>query len=229
MTIKTNAFTVNSSQIPAFFKFTRSASISLHTSQITQRTNVLLTGGTIGANPYPESKLKAGAVYPVTPPAKATMLDISPIHRALQLTCAGMDYDIEQVADCDSQDMLSDHNVHYENLLNSIRSKAALGQKKCLVTIGTDGMVQVGRKLYQDLKDDIEKYGLTILLTGSMIPLSNGVVSDGFRNLERAASRLQHAKPSVYVSMENLFDMSDKFHIGKDRSNPDQKYLISFV
>ncbi len=67
-----------------------------------------------------------------------------------------------------------------------------------IITHGTYTMPQTARFIEQQLS---AKYGKTVILTGSMIPLDGFTFSDGGFNLGYAIGKLHCAAPGVYVAM----------------------------
>ena len=217
------------SVIPAFYRSMRAATIDgpANKSQLSETTvAVLTTGGTMGSNPYPAAPKNSSHLYPVCPPARAEPLTHSPISRALQLIEPDCHYDIMEVCACDSQDMLTPTSEEFTSLKTAIQNTVKLGTKSIVVTIGTDGMIPVSRRLNKELSADLKQQKATVVFTGAMMPLSNGVQSDGYRNLANAMKRVQHATPGVHISMENLFPLDDATPVTKDRSRESKQFLI---
>jgi len=77
-----------------------------------------------------------------------------------------------------------------------------------VVTHGTDRMAEHSRIVRQELLANKSKAHLkTVIFTGAMIPLSHGKESDGESNLQHAIEMAATQAPGVYVAMHGqLFD-----------------------
>ena len=72
--------------------------------------------------------------------------------------------------------------------------------KNIIITHGTDTMTKTADFLKKYLGDDI---GKTVVLTGSMIPLTGFSGSDSGFNLGFSCAQISHLKPGVYLSMHS--------------------------
>ena len=135
---------------------------------------VIMTGGTIASEAYPDPK---------NPPKNATPLAISPVPDVVSQLAhrAGAtfdDYTYYQLLQKDSKD-IDDRDLR--SIANIIRNQS---QKYFILTHGTDTMAENSRKLELLL----EGSGKVVAMTGAFVPLQNQIQgthqSDGFENLE---------------------------------------------
>ncbi len=165
-------------------------------------TLIIITGGTIDAEAYPDPK---------HPPKNATMLDKS----LIPITVAGMKGG--ERCDClewksrDSKDFLT---ADIRELAKIIRSSQA---KNIIITHGTDAMPHHARQLESMLlKRDVHMLddafakaysgaeavrGKRVVFTGAMMPLANGKESDGYKNLEYIFTHMDSWQPGVRAVM----------------------------
>ena len=76
------------------------------------------------------------------------------------------------------------------------------GERRLLITHGTDTMVDTAQMLAANIKDK------TIVLTGAMVPYKFGS-SDGLFNLGSALAFAQTLPPGVYVAMNGRYFRAD--------------------
>ena len=143
---------------------------------------VIMTGGTIDAEAYPDPK---------NPPPNATPLRDSAVPDALHK----LGYD--DVCRC-YQWLMKDSKEftpkNIEILATMIRERRA---KYIIVTHGTDRMPENSRALSAALGNTDK----TIVITGSMIPLANGKDSDGYDNLRYTVDTIDSWPAGVHVVM----------------------------
>lgn len=89
------------------------------------------------------------------------------------------------------------------------------GSNRFLITHGTYTMAETGRYLMNNLK----RRDVVVVLTGSFVPLTDIIRSDGGFNIGFAIAQLQHLDPGVYVVMNAQVFEADKveklIHEGK--------------
>lgn len=168
-------------------------------------TLIIITGGTIDAEAYPDPK---------NPPEDAIMLEKS----LIPLTVAQMGHD----ARCDylpwiSRDSKKFSAEEMRNLAKIIRTSSA---KNIIITHGTDGMPvhcrQIQRLLHRRdvglprdafAKDSTGKERVRedkrVIFTGAMMPLANGPESDGYLNLDYIFGHMDQWKPGVRAVMHS--------------------------
>jgi L-asparaginase/Glu-tRNA(Gln) amidotransferase subunit D len=79
--------------------------------------------------------------------------------------------------------------------------------KKIIITHGTDKLVEFAKYIKSSFQQAEINQNKRIVLTGSMVPLSNGDSSDGKENLEFSIKSLQKLKAGVYLLFHNkIFD-----------------------
>ena len=167
---------------------------------------VIITGGTIDAEAYPD---------PANPPQKAAMLAESAVPAALAAMHLARPYYCYLWLRKDSKDFTE---ADIQGLAQVIR---ASGHRDIVITHGTDKMVENSRLLdnvisewghapippasrlallgSQQQNDPFYK----IAFTGAMMPLSNGAQSDGYRNLRYAMEQVGSFPPGVWIAFEN--------------------------
>ncbi|MGE4350984.1 MAG: asparaginase domain-containing protein [Bdellovibrionales bacterium] len=145
---------------------------------------VITTGGTIGALPYQD---------PIFPPRECTIpADGTDIVREVVQTVFQ-----EKKTLCVSLGLRDSYSVdepYRHSLVELIRHAP---QDKILITHGTDSMVQTADFLYDKAQKDPTIAAKKIILTGAMIPLSNGSHSDGYQNLAFALSALENGDENL--------------------------------
>jgi L-asparaginase len=96
-----------------------------------------------------------------------------------------------------------------------VQTIEASSSKSFLVTHGTYTMAETARYL----KNNLKREDVAIVLTGSFVPLTDVIRSDGGFNMGFAISQLLHIDPGVYVAMNaQIFeaDQAEKvIHEGK--------------
>jgi len=141
---------------------------------------VIMAGGTIDAEPYPDPK---------HPPVYSTTLKESLVPAAMKKL--GYECRFVQWSMKDSKEIGAGE---LQELARLIRDSA---EREIIVTHGTDRMPENSRAL-QELLGGTEKI---IVVTGAMMPLSNGPESDGYANLDYAARHIGAWPPGVHVVM----------------------------
>lgn len=178
-------------------------------------TLIIMTGGTIDAEAYPDPK---------NPPKNATMLKESRIPETLK----GMGVDDR----CDFLSWKAKDSKHFtdedmRDLAKIIRTSSA---KNIIITHGTDAMPDNARRieallrqqdtdLRKDLRnaaygreDDASRFvrgekavgGKRIIFTGAMMPLANGKASDAYQNLDYILHYMDSWKPGVRAVMHGM-------------------------
>lgn len=143
---------------------------------------VIMTGGTIDAEAYPD---------PANPPPNAVPLKDSAVPDALH----AMGYD----DDCRCYQWLMKDSKEFternlDELATMIRERRA---QHIIITHGTDRMPENSR----DLMKFLGSTDKTVIMTGAMIPLANGKESDGYENLRFAVENIEKWPPGVHVVM----------------------------
>ncbi len=166
-------------------------------------TLIIMTGGTIDAEAYPDPK---------HPPHNATMLTNSLIPGTL----AEMGFDKR----CDylpwkAKDSKNFTTGEMRDLAKIIRTAQ---HRNIIITHGTDAMPEHSRKIATllqkpepDLRNDagagrfIRGEGVvhdkTVVFTGAMMPLANGPMSDAYQNLAYIFKHMDDWQPGVRVVM----------------------------
>src|SRR3989338_7421402 len=102
--------------------------------------------------------------------------------------------------------------IHFIITGGTIEAPAA---KKFLITHGTYTMAETARYLKRNLK----RKDATVVLTGSFVPLTDIIRSDGGFNTGFAVAQLQHLEPGTYIAMNGQVIEADKaekiIHEGK--------------
>lgn len=154
---------------------------------------VLTTGGTIDSAPYPET----GEIPPDIIPAE-TRSSIETLRRIAAAQEPEILLDWVELCNKDSKYLDPQDLVALEH---AIISKAH-SYDRVLITMGTDCMTS----LAQDLKARLgEVPDCPVVFTGSIMPLSNGEMSDGHANLRLALLGNPAAEPGIYIAMHGLF------------------------
>lgn len=145
---------------------------------------VIITGGTIDAEAYAD---------PQNPPAFATMLEESAVPAALAAMNLARPYYCFLWLRKDSK-AFTESDI--KALAQVIKTS---GHNEIVITHGTDRMVENSRGLSGF---GIQDSGIRVAFTGSMIPLSNGEHSDGYRNLRYAMENVGDFPAGVWISFE---------------------------
>ena len=142
---------------------------------------VLTTGGTIGSLAYPD---------PVHPPKSATFRDgrdyvhillAQPPFNRFPIHCLSLEQRDSKGVDA----------LYRERLLNTIYRWT---ERKVIVTHGTNTLLETAAFLHG------KQVPKSIILTGAMIPLANGEISDGYKNLDFALEWIQlRREAGVYI------------------------------
>jgi L-asparaginase/Glu-tRNA(Gln) amidotransferase subunit D len=155
---------------------------------------VVTTGGTIGSLPYED---------PPHPPKYSKMPD------------AGIDF-VRDALKCEpfcrvenrciSFEPRDSKNIDAEYLARLSKLIGNADETHILVAHGTDGILQSAEYFFQhtDLKDK------SVVLTGAMVPLANGSISDGYRNIEFSMSQLSRPDigPGIFIVLCGFEDMN---------------------
>lgn len=160
-------------------------------------TLVILTGGTIDAEAYPDPK---------NPPPDATMLPESLVPKTLEELGHGARCEIKSWIIKDSKYFTPQELDQLADLIDKS------GAKNIVITHGTDAMADNSRHVLQALRQREKNVPHTqrgqcslldkrIMFTGAMIPLANGAVSDGRANLDYILSHMDDWAPGVRVVM----------------------------
>lgn len=165
-------------------------------------TLVIITGGTIDAHAYPD---------PRHPPHQAEMLAESAIPKALETLgladrCAVVSWLRRDSKDFGQQNLRA--------LAGMIREHAC---PNIIITHGTDRMVENAGAL----KKLLARTDKRVAVTGAMLPLANGAVSDGWDNL-RFAFDVLHAEPRMKPGVSIAF-AGELFDPEKARKNFEEK------
>lgn len=94
--------------------------------------------------------------------------------------------------------MKDSRNLDQNDRREVVRAILESEEKKIIVTHGTYTMPDTAKYLKVNLPEDFDK---TIILTGSMTPLTGFSPSDSPFNLGFAFAKLEDAKPGIYVAM----------------------------
>lgn len=140
---------------------------------------IITTGGTIGAVAQGERPPSHVAFAPAP---------INTVRDALHqpIFClTARDYDLLEMEQRDSKDI---DDPYRQQLVQHV---AAANHPNILVTFGTDALLRAAEVMHQAIVGwaaaGIPK---TVVLTGSMLPLANGLASDGWQNLQLAIDLL---------------------------------------
>jgi L-asparaginase/Glu-tRNA(Gln) amidotransferase subunit D len=151
-------------------------------------------GGTIDSAPYSEAQ----GEYP----KNATPMNCLMVPDAVTtiFNKLGLTHPLEHRFICNRDSKLV-FNQERRKLMNVIDQAADEGADRLIVTIGTDRMCKTARFVDSHL----ERRDISVIFTGSLLPLTNGPHSDGWSNLERA---LTHpVEPGiVYIGMSDIFE-----------------------
>ena len=148
---------------------------------------LLTTGGTIDAAAYPESGRPQYSTITGEHRAQKAMQDI-----------AGDAVDAREICEKDSKD-INDGDI----AALSACVRAATGYSRVIVTTGTDRMSEIAQKL----SDAVPALPCPVVFTGAIVPLANGVKSDGWNNLKRAMLDQPDLAPGIYIAMGDVFNV----------------------
>lgn len=143
---------------------------------------IIMTGGTIDAEAYPD---------PSRPPKNAFPLKDSLVPQAVEELGYSEDCRFFQWMMKDSKDFVSAEIYAMSVFIKQRRARYII------VTHGTDRMPETSRELAQLMKDSDK----VVILTGSMLPLSNGRQSDAYGNLRFAIEQVETLPAGVHVVM----------------------------
>jgi L-asparaginase/Glu-tRNA(Gln) amidotransferase subunit D len=172
---------------------------------------IIITGGTIDAEAYPD---------PANPPKVATMLEDTAVPQALA------EMNLSQKYYCFVWLRKDSKAFTEEDITALARIIRHSGHQEIIITHGTDRMVENSRALCAQLFDGglnphadaspaasrrallgetqqhKNAFNGKIAFTGSMIPLSNGLHSDGYRNLKFAMEEIANFPSGVWIAFE---------------------------
>jgi L-asparaginase/Glu-tRNA(Gln) amidotransferase subunit D len=139
---------------------------------------VITTGGTIGAEAYPD---------PEHPPEFSTMPKEG--RDIVRETLSKPEFGFAHVSSVslEAKDSKNIDEIYLKSVLSLI---AAAPETEILITFGTDRILHAAEALFRDWA----AFGLDgklLILTGSMTPLANGHTSDGHLNLTFALQQLE--------------------------------------
>jgi L-asparaginase/Glu-tRNA(Gln) amidotransferase subunit D len=156
---------------------------------------VITTGGTIGAVPVANIK---------HPPSMQIMPSIGQDYVRDALVQQFNAYPIRYIA-CEARDSKLIDEPYQANLVKIIEDAS---EDHILIAYGTDRILQMAEYFHHACGDNPKLSNKYILLTGAMVPLSNGPESDGYMNLEYALKCLTHDESGPGVSIV-LCDFTD--------------------
>ena len=93
--------------------------------------------------------------------------------------------------------MKDSRTITDEDRTNIVRSIESSSSKAFLITHGTYTMAETARYIESNLK----RRDVTVVLTGSFVPLTDIIRSDGGFNMGFAVAQLMLLKPGVYIAM----------------------------
>jgi hypothetical protein len=134
---------------------------------------IITTGGTIGAVAQGEC-----------PPSHVTFAPApqNTVRDALYQPIFGLtasDYDLLEMEQRDSKDI---DDTYMQQLVQHV---VTANHPNILVTFGTDALLRAAAVMHQAMTDwAAAGHDKTVILTGSMLPLANGLASDGWQNLQ---------------------------------------------
>ena len=148
---------------------------------------VITTGGTIGAEPYEDIKYPA-RIKLMPPQGVDPVRDVLGRELSVYSTrCVAFEHRDSNYID----------EPYRAKLLQLIEREP---EKAVLITHGTDTLLQMAEYIFHrqsspGLKDKV------VFLTGAMVPLACGSISDGYMNLGFALEQLAHGnrKPGIYI------------------------------
>lgn len=147
---------------------------------------VITTGGTIGALAIDDFE-HPPSVIPLPKDGKDLVEDF------IKSLPSGNNLRIHK---CDVRDSKNIDDAYRENLLSLIQDTP---ERDVLITHGTDALLTTADFLYGKIK------GKRVILTGAMVPLANGAVSDGFQNLISALACFTIAQlpDAIYIVLSD--------------------------
>ena len=131
---------------------------------------VITTGGTIGALPYFD---------PIHPPHACTLPEDGRDIVAETIKTVFSSFDTR----CFSPGLRDSHAIDDDFRQSLVDTIVDAPEQKILITHGTDSLIQTADYFYFAAQNNPKIREKTIILTGAMIPLTNGTVSDGYLNL----------------------------------------------
>ncbi|HEY8190396.1 MAG TPA: asparaginase domain-containing protein [Micavibrio sp.] len=151
---------------------------------------LITTGGTIDAQPYPD---------PLSPP-----LMCNPLHKDKSIVPDAikklfpLHLDSRFVCNLDSKQV---ENNHLDSVTDIITGHP---HKNIIITCGTDRMPEIARRIDSAIGKELRKQNRHVILTGAMIPLSNGPYSDGWNNLKTAIENIETYPAGVGLVVPTL-------------------------
>lgn len=139
----------------------------------------MTTGGTMGAVAYPDPQ-KPPRYSPMPPAPQDYVRD------ALKSDFPDFKTRYLPLKPIDSKDM---DDAYREKLVDIIMDAP---ERKIIITHGTDTLLKTADFLYDKLAEF-----KTVIITGAMVPLSNGLTSDGYGNLSFALETLDSPPPGL--------------------------------
>jgi len=140
---------------------------------------VITTGGTIGALPYAD--MRRTPEFSTMPP------------KGQDFVCAAMKEKFGAIKSrCLSLEPRDSKLIDEPYRHNLLKTIAAAPETKILVTHGTDTILRTAEFFHEQFGTNPGLDGKIVVLTGSMIPLTNGPESDGYLNLAYALEQLTH-------------------------------------
>ena len=150
---------------------------------------VLTTGGTIGALPY-DDITHPPVVAPMPQDGRDFVREalIDPVFSFAKTRCVSVEPRDSKLID----------DAYLEGLLKQV---VTAPEDKILITYGTDRILRGATFFYGQCATNPALKNKTIVLTGAMIPISNGAGLDGYRNMEFALRFLQSAEsvPGTFI------------------------------
>lgn len=160
---------------------------------------VITTGGTIGAVAVPD---------PQKPPK---FTDVPPDGRDYVREALSGDFaaTVSRCIATEHKDSKLFDDAYRDNLMKIID---AAPETEVLVTHGTDTILTTAGYFYDKMRSGAALKNKTVLLTGAMVPLANGHLSDGYLNLKFSLEQLSSRKlmPGVHIVLCDYGDASQK-------------------
>lgn len=153
---------------------------------------IIMTGGTIDAEAYPD---------PAHPPKNAFPLKDSLVPQAMEELGYSEDCRFFQWMMKDSKDFVSAEIYAMSVFIKQRRAQ------HIIITHGTDRMPETSRELEALMKDSDK----VVILTGSMLPLSNGRKSDAYENLRFSIESIEKLPAGVHVVMHGKLFAPTRF------------------
>lgn len=156
---------------------------------------VVTTGGTIGALPYPDPQHPPGIVN--LPPEGIDYVREALLGQFANVAC--------RVVSMESRDSQHIDKDYLETLLKFVREAP---EAEILITHGTDRILQTAEFFYFKAAEDPSLRSKTVLLTGAMVPLTNGPQSDGHKNLEYSLTYLASSltQAGIFIVLSDFAD-----------------------